>query len=188
MENHYNLRKSFQNDLKEEPTNNRKPIKRPCRNLMRKKVPARVYAELTFAPIVLQIKDSSGGNLRREPTTHALGAFGPGADRSASGKVPHVALVRWSSCDEGVFGCFACDLQLRVSKGRISIAKRYKMDFKPYPKLPAWRQEDTNVNQGISQNTSWGMGSNKWRTMIPSPLLLGTIFDQNHKILFPTQH
>ena len=44
------------------------------------------------------------------------------------GKVPHVALVRWDSFDEGLCGCFGGALQGLVAKGRI--LRRFKMDQK----------------------------------------------------------
>ena len=110
---------------------------------MRTKVSTWVRAELNCAPGVLQIKDSSGGNLLREPTKeetcwqvttsqgkHALGAFGPGADRIACGKVPHVALATCNSFDEGVCDCFAVVLRTWVTKVRIFMLKRFKMERK----------------------------------------------------------
>ena len=61
-------KKSFRNEFEKEPTNIQQAITNRCRNLMRRKVPTGLRAELHYAPGVLQIKDSSGGNLLREPT------------------------------------------------------------------------------------------------------------------------
>ena len=118
-------------------------VKGETRFLMRKKVSVGGRAELNFASGVLQIKSSSGRNLRREPTKeenllagkilqrkNALGAFRPRADRSACGKVPHVALARWDSFDEGVCGCFAGALQARVTKLRMFHVKRFRINQK----------------------------------------------------------
>ena len=44
-------------------------------------------------------------------------------NRSACGKVPHVALAKWSYFDESICGCSAGSLQIQVAKGMFSDAK-----------------------------------------------------------------
>ena len=56
------------------------------------------------------------------------------------GKVPHVALVRFDSFDEGVCDCLAGALRIRVPKVRIFMLKRSKIDQQGYPKRPTWTQ------------------------------------------------
>ena len=58
-----------------------------------------------------------------------------------------MALVRCNSFDEGVCGCFAGALQIRVPKG-VSILEKCKMDAKRYQKLPTWIQQGAEMNKG----------------------------------------
>ena len=97
------------------------------------------------------------------------------SNRSACRKVPHVALVRWIGFDDGVCGCFTGALQIRVTKGEVSIVNRFKKDPTRCPKRPTWSQKGIKVSQGTSQNISWGTESNKRGKSFS----LGAICDQN---------
>ena len=76
----------------------------------------------------------------------------------------HVALVRKFLFDVGVYGCFAGALQILMSKGRLSMLKRFKR---------------TKLSQGIIKNTCCGAVSKKCLKYGSASLGFGSHFNHN---------
>ena len=119
------------------PNNIQTTIKNPCRNLMRKMCHQGSVRNLTLLQNYCKSKTPQEGaceeNLLNKKTCwqgttsqgkHALGAFGPGADRSACGKVPDVALVRCSSLTQ----VFAAVLKMLYKFGCRNVTKTTKRE------------------------------------------------------------
>ena len=72
---------------------------------------------------------------------HAPGASGPGADRNACGKFPHVARVRWSCRVEFFRWCVCC-----CSAGASQNLRRFRCQEGGLP-MPKWSREVTRNNK-----------------------------------------